>query len=408
MNQKDRTVIRGLAGRVAEIAELPVMAERREMWKRHHALERVRPMVLVAPEGSWRELAPAESLQCREWPARGIEQSLRQRIFQHEHIGDDTVIERTWTVGKAVSNTGWGLSAEWIPSGDATGAGTFKPVIESREDLDKLRFPEVVYDEAATLHNLEQAQELFGDILDVRLRGVRTISFHLMNLYTHLRGLDQVMMDMYAEPEMLHEAMSFLEQGHHRLIDQYVEMNLLSLNNDDAYIYPAGNGYSDELPPAGYDPEHIKPTDMWASAEAQELTLVSPEMTWEFAIQYEKRLLERFGLAVYGCCEDLTRKLDYVFQIANLRQVNISPFADVAKCAEQFAGRDLIFSWKPHPSQLVGEFNEEQIRQNIKHALDVTRGLVFEMVLKDTHTCENHPERFTRWVEIARELVEQY
>ena len=23
------------------------------------------------------------------------------------------------------------------------------------------------------------------------------------------------------------------------------------------------------------------------------------------------------------------------------------------------------------------------------------------MILKDTHTCENHPERFTQWIEIA-------
>jgi len=407
MIQQDKDIIRGLAARVAEIAELPVMAEKREMWKRHHSLERVRPMVLVAPEGSWRELVPAESLQCEQWPARGIEQSLRQRIYQHEHIGDDTVIEKTWTVNKAVSNTGWGLAAEWIPSGDATGAGTFKPVIESAEDLKRLQYPGVAHDEAASERAFEEAQELFGDILDVQLKGVRTISFHLMNLYTHLRGLDQVMMDMYTEPEMLHEAMAFLEQGHHRLIDQYVEMNLLSLNNDDAYVYPASNGYSDELPPAGCDPSHIKPTDMWASAEAQELTLVSPEMTWEFAIQYEKRLLERFGLSVYGCCEDLTRKLDYVYEIANLRQVNISPFADVEKCAQQFR-KDLIFSWKPHPSHLVGEFDERCIRAYLKHALDVTQGLVFEMVLKDTHTCENHPERFTRWVEIATELAEQY
>ena len=78
---------------------------------------------------------------------------------------------------------------------------------------------------------------------------------------------------------------------------------------------------------------------MWATAEAQELTLVSPEMTREFSLQYEKRLLERFGLAIYGCCEDLTKKLDYVYRIPNLRQVNISPFADVPKCAEQFAGK---------------------------------------------------------------------
>jgi hypothetical protein len=30
------------------------------------------------------------------------------------------------------------------------------------------------------------------------------------------------------------------------------------------------------------------------------------------------------------------------------------------------------------------------------------------MILKDTHTCENHPERFTEWTKIARNLVERY
>jgi hypothetical protein len=381
------------------------MAELRETWKRHHGLERVRPMILVFPENSWNELIPADSLRCEDPEARGYELNLRKKLYYFDHIHDDIVIEGTYIVNKAIWNTGWGLEPQWIWSDEKAGAGTYRPVIESPEDLKKLRFPEVICDEAASRRSLEQAQDLLGDILDVQLKGIRTVSFHLMNLYTHLRGLDQVMMDMYEAPEMLHEAMSFLEQGHQRLIDQYVEQNLLSLNDDDAWIYPGGNGYSTELPPPNCDPDHVRPCDMWATAEAQELTLVSPEMTNAFAIQYEKRLLERFGLSVYGCCEDLTGKLDHVFEIPHLRQVNISPFADVAKCAEQFRS-DLIFSWKPHPAQLVGDFNEDAIRESIKHALNVTKNLVFEMVLKDTHTCDNRPERFTRWVEIAREVAE--
>lgn len=407
MNQSDKTIIRELAKQVAAIAELPIMSEMREMWKRHHGLERVRPMVLVFPERSWQELIPEDALQCADARARTHELNLRRKLYYYNSIHDDTVIEGTYTVDKAISHTDWGLSPQWVTSDQRTGAGTFKPVINSPDDLKKLRFPEVIYDEAASLRSFEEAHELLGDILDVQLKGIRTISFHLMNLYTHLRGLDQVMIDMYEAPEMLHEAMSFLEQGHHKLIDQYVDMNLLSLNDDDAWIYPGGNGYSHELPPPDCDPGHVRPCDMWATAEAQELTLVSPGMTNEFAIQYEKRLLERFGLSVYGCCEDLTRKLDYVYKIPNLRQVNISPFADVDKCAEHFRN-DLIFSWKAHPSQLVGDFSEDHIRENISHALDVTRGLIMEIVLKDTHTCENHPERFRRWTEIARELVEQY
>jgi len=407
INQRDRSIIRDLAKRVAEAAAFPIMAERREIWKRHHGLERIKPMILVFPEGSWTELIPWDSLECEDPAARDYEYNLRKKLYYFDHIPDDTVIEETYIVNKAISTTGWGLTPEWIPSDQGTGAGTFKPVINSPEDLRKLKFPEVIHDEAESRRRFEEAKDLLGDILDVQLKGIRTVSFHLMNLYTHLRGLDQVMIDMYENPEMLHEAMEFLEQGHHKLIDQYVEMNLLSLNNDDTWNYPGVNGYSYELPPSDCNPEKVRPCDQWASAEAQELTLVSPEMTQEFAIQYEKRLLERFGLGIYGCCEDLTRKLDYVFQISNLRQVNISPFADVEKCAEQFR-KDLIFSWKVHPSQLVGDFNEDYIREYIRHGLEATQGLVMEMVLKDTHTCENHPERFTRWTEIARELIEQY
>ena len=59
MNQHDKTILRDLAKRVAEIADSPQMTELRETWKRHHALERVRPMILVSPEGSWQELLPA-------------------------------------------------------------------------------------------------------------------------------------------------------------------------------------------------------------------------------------------------------------------------------------------------------------------------------------------------------------
>ena len=134
---------------------------------------------------------------------------------------------------------------------------------------------------------------------------------------------------------------------------------------------------------------------------------VSPEMHEEFILQYEKRLLEPFGLNGYACCDDLTLKLDDVFQIPNIRRISIAPFADVDACAEKLQG-NYIFSWKPKPSYLVGTFDAERVRAYIKHTLDVSRNCVIEMILKDTHTCENHPERFTQWTDIARDLVEGY
>lgn len=68
--------------------------------------------------------------------------------------------------------------------------------------------------------------------LDVKLKGVAYISYHLMRQCTDWRGLEETMMDMYLQPQMLHDAMAFLEEGHRRILRQYVDQNLVSLNND--------------------------------------------------------------------------------------------------------------------------------------------------------------------------------
>ena len=407
VDQRDGRLLRDLARRVAEIANLPLMAERREMWTRHNRLERVRPMILVFPEGSWRELLPTSKLECQGENAREIERILRRAIYYHQHIHDDTVTEGQWIVRKRITDSGWGLVSRRIPSEELTGAWAFDPVIKKPVDLERLRFPVVSYDEEGTKRDLEQAQDLLGDILEVKLKGVSHVSFHLMSLYTGLRGLEQVMWDMCDNPNMLHEAMAFLEEGHRRLVEQYVDMNLLSLNNDGTYHSSGGVGYTTELPRPGYHPEKVRPCDIWASAEAQEMAQVSPGMHAEFILPYEKRLLAPFGLNGYGCCEDLTDKMDDVLTIPNLRRISISPWAHVDRCAERL-GADYIFSWKPHPSYLVGSFDSSGIRAYIEHTLDVTRGCVIEMILKDTHTCEHHPERFTMWTNIAQELTAQY
>lgn len=408
VSAKERTLLRDLAKRVKALAEAPIMAERRDLWRRHNRLEHVRPLVIVFPEGCWRELQPESALQCESAAARYIEDNLRAALRYDELIRDDTVIEAQWDVHKVIHETGWGLNQRWTPSVVDHGAGTFDPVLHTKDDLKKLRAPEVTYDETTTMRNLEQAEQLFGDILDVQLKGVTYVSFHFTCQYSMLRGLDQMLEDFCTNPEFVHETMTIFEEGHRRVIQQYCDLNLLSLNNDGAYNATGGVGYTDELPAPGFDGEHVRPCDMWASSEAQEMAVVGPAMHEEFVLQYERRLLEPFGLTGYGCCEDLSQKFDYVFKIPNLRRISISPFVrDLAYSAERLGNR-YIFSWKPHPSHLVGDFDEAAVRKYIQHTLDVTHGCVLEMVLKDVHTCENHPERFTQWTTMAQKLIENY
>ena len=404
--ESDRVALRNLAQRVAQIAAEPLMAQRRQRWVEHNSLRCSYPLMLVFPEGSWQELLPEESLRCTEERARHIERNLRMRIYSYEHFSDDTVVEGEWVVNKIIHSSGWGLEPQRVASPDPRGAWLFDPVIKTPGDLEQLKHPQIAYDEASTLAELAEMQDLFGDLLDVRLVGVGRLSYHLMNQYTALRGLEEVMVDMYDQPQMLHDAMAFLAEGHRGVLRQYVEQDLLSFNNDNTYHSSGGNSYTDQLPLADADPDRARPCDMWASAEAQEMAEVSPEQHEEFALAYERRLLEPFGLTGYGCCEDLTKKLDRVFTIPHIRRISISPFADVELCAPQLQG-DYIFSWKPNPAHLVGGFDLEEIREYVRCTIRAAaeHGCVLEMILKDTHTCEHHPERFDQWTHVAREVI---
>jgi hypothetical protein len=402
----DRTILRQLARQVAEAASDPVMQVRRQRWAAHNSLQSTRPMVLIFPEGAFDELLPFATMTCEGEFARQVEWDLRARLYKYHHFQDDSVLEAEWIEPPVIHDTGWGVSVQRHASTEARGAWAFEPVICTSADLKRLHFSELIYDEAQSKANLTQMQDLFGDILRVPAVGLKHIAFHLMSELTNWCGLRETMEDLAARPEFVHEVMGFLLEGHKNRIRQLVEANLFSLNNDNTYQSSGGNGYTSELPAPGFDPARVRMCDMWASAESQELAQVSPRMHREFALAYERQLLAPFGLLGYGCCEDLTRKLDDVCSLPNMRRISIAPSANVDLCAAKLQGK-FIFSWKPQPAHLVGEFDLEAIRRYIRHTLEVARqnGCVLEMILKDTHTVEFHSERFDLWTQAARQEI---
>ncbi len=404
----DKNILRGLARQAAELAADPIMAERRRRWVEHNSLRSTYPMMLVFPEGAWGELSTAFTQQCESEAAQRIEWSLWVRLYTARHFDDDTVLEAEWVENAVLSDTGWGLSPVTHLPDAARGAYEIEAVMAEYADIRKLRHPDLIYDEAATRQNLEQAHDLFGDILTIRPKGRAHTSYHLASQYIFLRGLNNFLLDMADAPQFVHEMMAFFEAGHHRLRQQLIDLNLFSLNNDSTYHSSGGNGYTDELPAAGFDPQRVRPCDLWASAESQEMAVVSPRMHAAFVMPYEARLLEPFGLTGYGCCEDLTRKLDDVVKLPHMRRISVSPFADVDRCAEKLRG-NFIFSWKPNPAHLVGEFDLAAIEAYVRHTVEVCQanGCVLEMILKDTHTCEGRVERFDLWTQTARRVIQE-
>jgi len=166
--------------------------------------------------------------------------------------------------------------------------------------------------------------------------------------------------------------------------------------------------YAQELPDPSPSHQAVTRDQLWQFFAAQELTLVSPAMHDEFMLQYQLPIMERFGLISYGCCEDLTKKIDIVRQIPNLRRIAVAPVADVRRCAEQI-GQDYVLSYRPNPSQMVCcGFDPQLIRKVIGEDLQAADGCHLDITLKDIQTVEYQPQRLRDWVKIVRSVADDY
>ncbi len=406
MTAKDREIIRGLATLVAELAARPIEQEKRDLWYKHNALEPTRPVIFCDPEHGWHEIILPEHLTCESDEARGLEWRLRQEIFWGTQMNDDRVINPTWEVGYAASDTGWGLEDKKIGAEDGHAYTWVPPIKDYDLDMPKLHFPEITVDHEATKRGFEHMNDLFGDILPIRLRAGWWWSVGMTWQFVQLRGLDQMMMDMFDNPEGVHRLMAFLRDGYTAKIDYLEQNGLLSLNNEGDYVGSGGFGWTNELPQSDFQGT-VRCKDMWGFGESQETVGVSPDMFEEFVYQYQLPLLKRFGLNCYGCCEPLDKRWHVVKNVPNLRRVSVSAWADLEKMAENLKG-DYIFSYKPNPADLATpRFDEDRIRRDLRKAMEITRGCRLEVIMKDCHTIAKDPTHATRWTQIAREEAER-
>lgn len=404
ISEKDKIILRALGAKVAELANRPIEEEKKKLWYAHNDLVPVRPLVFCDPEVGWSEIIPDDSIRCKGELAQTWEMSLRKEIFWGEYLKDDKVIEPNFNVPYSAFISDWGLPVTKI-GGQNKGAYTWVSPLKDFQDIDRLRNPQITVDYDKTNQMLEQAEEIFRDLLKVRIKGFWWWTLGLAWTMIDLRGLQQSMFDMHDDPGGLHRLMAFIRDGTLNELDFLEQNGLLSLNTEGAYVGSGGFGWTRQLPLKEVDGSHVGTKDMWGFGESQEVSGVSPKMFEEFVFQYQLPILSRFGLVCYGCCEPLNARWEIIKKIPNLRRVSVAPWADVRDMAEKLQDR-YIFSLKPHPGYLaVSPIDEDFIRKGLREALKITRAnhCHVEIIMKDNHTLANRPENAIRWCQIALE-----
>lgn len=140
-----------------------------------------------------------------------------------------------------------------------------RPLIREPSDLEKIRTPD--FDQDGRFAKVIKMNRLFADLIG---NGEITCQFCApFSLAANLRGIESLLMDIYADPGFARELMD--------RVTQQVLVPWLSRLQDE---FPAATGFC-------------------GSDASGSLPIVSPEIIRDWLIPYVKRLRERCGPAVY-------------------------------------------------------------------------------------------------------------
>lgn len=409
ITQNEKEVLRKLASRYMEIANLPVQREKMELWKALNRGKMQRPMV-VLDQLPWHELNNEGDLTILSQNSfcRGLEWDLRSTIYKWEHFPVDMVVEPFITIPKSIINTGYGMGVEEellrTDADNGVVSHHYTNQIKTEEDIGKIKDMQIFHNEEGSRLYMEQAEDIFKGIAPLRQSG--GLQFHLgvWDALSTYMGVENIYYDLVDRPEFIHKVMERITSS---VIAGIEQTNKLEVYNDTSNTCHCSYVYTDELLPdfgAGKGPVS---QNSWAFGLAQLFTSVSPAFTEEFELPYISRMAEYFGMIYYGCCDRLDDRLDVVKKIPHVKKVSCSPWSDRDVFAERI-GPDLVMSNKPTPALVAMEsFEPEAVKKDLELTLLAAKrnNVNLEFILKDISTIKYQPQRLTEWADIAMKAV---
>lgn len=426
VSQKDRKTIRDLALKWMEFASLPVMNDRKRLWKAVHDLKAERPVILF--ETGWIDgFVSPEEILCEDPFLRRVEQSMRITLRHAEELGDDIVIEPYYRIGWRMNFSDYGVPVDIRSAAhteDTALAYSFSFPIAAPDDIAKLKKRTISVDRDRTMMFKGMLEEIMGDVLDVKVGGFDPFIYEFgdeeygdsgfngnyffgltWQVYRFI-GNQGLLYWPYDAPDAIHKLMSYMLEDRIAMFEYLQDQGLLAPNTDNQMAGPRSYGYVSDLP--GPDSaDNVMLRDLWGWAESQESESISPAMYKEFVLPYLAKLSERFGLVYYGCCERVDDRLDFIMDaIPNLRSVSVSGWTDFAKTAEMLGNR-YVYSRKPTPAHISGaDPNWELLEQDMKKTCAVTKDCNLEILFRDVYTTNGDRERLKRWVEMTKSIFD--
>ena len=407
ISAKDREILRKLAYRKLEYAHAPQNDVILKKWDALANGRRETPTVRLLFSNFKHEVIEPR-LQCEGEVARRIEAKLLDSLVGRELFDDDTPVSDTFDVQWNAWAKPFGIEPKrTMASGKNAMGFHIDPVIEDLETgLEKLRGGSFGVDREGTRKYIDIVENIFGDVLPVRMVQA-SLTGAITNPLVSLMGMESYYLAMYDNPDELHEVMDMATTIYEQYYDLLEKEKLLLPTCGMSPVAQESFAFNNELPKENV----TKTTECWGFLESQETTAVSLDMFREFVFPYQDRLVKRYGLLSYGCCERVDALWpEFLSKWKNLRKLSVSPFNNEAQIGEYLRGSNVVYYSKPRAEfvTLSGPMNEDALRKYFKGVCEAASGCLFEIAQREVGTIFGDFERGRRYVEIAKECVEDY
>lgn len=204
IQEKDRQILRELAKKQLEFANCEKNEEILKKWDALAKGRRETPTVRLLFSNFTREVITPR-LRCEGAEARKIEASLLSTLVGRELFDDDTPIAPTYDVAWNTYAEPFGLKPK-LTRTDGMGFHIEPQIEDLGEEIDKLRGGSFGVDREATKKRIAYAEDVFGDILPVRMV-MPSLSGFITNPLVQLMSMETYYFSMYDYPDELHEIM---------------------------------------------------------------------------------------------------------------------------------------------------------------------------------------------------------
>jgi hypothetical protein len=403
---KDREILRELALRKVALANCRRNDEILAMWHAQAKGVRDTPPVRLLFSNFPKEVVTSR-LRCEGKDARNLEARLLTSMVGRELFDDDTPISDRLEISLFAGAYPFGARPNLKRSKDSIGFHIEPLTDDIEEDFGLFCGGTFSANPEKTKEYCAWVDEIIGDILPTKII-MGSLTGAITNPLVMLINLETYYLSMYDAPETLHKIMDMATNVYERYYDFLEEEKLLLPTNDFSPVCQESFGFTDELPSDGL----ITSTkQMWGFLESQETTAVAPETYGEFVYPYQDRLVKRFGLLSYGCCERVDALWeDYLSKWKNLRKLSVSPFNNEPQIGEYLRGSRVVYYSKPRAEFVTnaGPLDEEALRIYFRGVAEAASGCLFEVAQREVGTIFGDFNRGKRYVEIAKETIGKY